>query len=201
MLVPVARLERQWPGGPVRGKFTARYGPDNTYLGSFTLSANDEKGVREMLNEALVKLDLLYRDALTEGLLNPNPTLYAEQRAYNSAFAALRAALLKREAPRQEEADDTAAKPTNAATGAAAQTVSTITVQFASPDATAVDAALSAVRGAPGVQGASTTSIAIGGTSVMRVTVAGGLDALSAALRARGWQVSAGSGALGVRRR
>ena len=30
VIIPVARLERQWPGGPVRGTFTARYGPDNT---------------------------------------------------------------------------------------------------------------------------------------------------------------------------
>nr|WP_242405045.1 hypothetical protein [Novosphingobium sp. MBES04] len=32
VLMPMARLERQWPGGPVKGTFTARYGPDNTYL-------------------------------------------------------------------------------------------------------------------------------------------------------------------------
>ena len=49
VIMPVARLERQWPGGPVRGTFTARYGPDNTYLDSFTLSANDEKGLPAML--------------------------------------------------------------------------------------------------------------------------------------------------------
>jgi hypothetical protein len=38
VLMPVARLERQWPGGPIKGTFTARHGPDNTFLGSFTLT-------------------------------------------------------------------------------------------------------------------------------------------------------------------
>ncbi len=78
--------------------------------------------------------------------------------------------------------------------------IQTVTVQFASPDAAAVDAALSAVRGAAGVQNAATTSLAIGGTSVMRVTVAGGQGALVAALKARGWQVSAGGGVIRISR-
>ena len=59
---------------------------------------------------------------------------------------------------------------------------------------------LGAVRGAAGVRGAATSSIAIGGTSVMRVTFAGDLDSLAAALRARGWQVTVGSNALSIRR-
>jgi hypothetical protein len=37
VLVPIARLTYQYPGGPVKGEFTARYGPDNSYLDSFTL--------------------------------------------------------------------------------------------------------------------------------------------------------------------
>ena len=201
VVVPVARLERQWPGGPVRGTFTARYGPDNTYLGSFSLTANDESGVPKMLNEALVRLDLLYRDALTQGLLKPDPTLYAEQNAYDAALGALRAALLKQITPKAATTEASNAAPTDQASQAAReQAVASYTVQFASPDAGSVDAALSAVRGAPGVQGAATTSIAIGGTSVMRVTVQGTLESLAAALRARGWQVSVGGGALSIRR-
>jgi hypothetical protein len=78
--------------------------------------------------------------------------------------------------------------------------VNTFTVQFASPDGAAVDAALGAVRGAPGVQGAATTSLAVGGTSVMRVTYAGELAVLADALRARGWRVTVGNNALSIRR-
>ena len=89
--------------------------------------------------------------------------------------------------------------PTPAATQSAAA-VNSYVAQFASPDARAVDAALAAVRGVSGVQSAATSSIAIGGTSVMRVTIGGDLNDLAAALRARGWQVSAGSNALSIRR-
>ena len=64
----------------------------------------------------------------------------------------------------------------------------------------AVDAALGAVRGVPGVQGASTTSLAMGGTSVMRVSYEGDLGTLADALRARGWRVTVGANALSIRR-
>ncbi|HQA18178.1 MAG TPA: heavy-metal-associated domain-containing protein, partial [Novosphingobium sp.] len=73
-------------------------------------------------------------------------------------------------------------------------------VQFASPDAAAVDAAMGAVRSAPGVKGASTTSLAVGGTSVMRVSYEGDIGALADALRARGWKVTVGSNALSIKR-
>ena len=198
VIMPVARLERQWPGGPVRGTFTARYGPDNTWLDTFTLSANDEAGVPAMLQKALVRIDQTYALALAQGQLKPDPTLMAEQHAIDSALASLQAAL----APQQAAAEAGAVQPGAAATtGASAPAViASYVVQFASPDARAVDAALGAVRSVPGVQGAATSSIAIGGTSVMRVTIAGDLDALANALRARGWQVTVGSNALSIRR-
>ena len=78
--------------------------------------------------------------------------------------------------------------------------VATYTVQFVTPDAAAVDSALSAVRSVPGVQGAATTSIAIGGTSVMRVSITGNLETLAAGLRSRGWQVTMGDDALRMSR-
>lgn len=202
VVIPEARLERQYPGGPVKGTFSARYGPDNRLLQSFTLEAADDQGVPKMFNEALVRIDLIYRDALARGLLQPDPGLMAEQQAFDAALGALRAALLSGQpAPRPDDTDvrdDAAtAEPAAAPTQAV---VSTVTVQFDSPDAAAVDAALSSVRGTPGVQGAATSSIAIGGTSVMRVTATGGIDGLAAALRARGWQVNVGAGALSIRR-
>ena len=200
VIVPVARLERQWPGGPVRGTFTARYGPDNTFLGSFQLTANDEAGVEGMLGAALQRLDRIYSDALAGGMLKPDATLYSEQQSMNAALAALAAAAQPKPAETaQAQASGEVAK-VEASDVAAQDVVATYSVQFASPDAQAVDAALGAVRGAAGVRGAATSSIAIGGTSVMRVTYAGQLDALAAALRARGWQVTVGSNALSIRR-
>lgn len=201
VIMPVARLERQWPGGPVRGTFTARFGPDNSYIGSFTLTANDEAGVPAMLNQALLRLDALYTDALAQGMLRPDPTLTQQNPQINQAIAALIAA----NAQQAETTSVDAANPASAATGAptaapAPAVISSFTVQFASPDARAVDAALAAVRGTVGVQGAATSSIAIGGTSVMRVSFAGELDALAAGLRARGYQVTVGNNALSIRR-
>jgi hypothetical protein len=206
VIMPIARLERQWPGGPVRGTFTARYGPDSTMIESFTLTANDDAGVPAMLTQAVQRLDAIYGQALAQGLLRPDPTLN-ERPGMDPAVAALIATARSAEqAARIDDADlvtapPPPATPPSAAPSAPASTAaSSYTVQFASPDARSVDSALSAVRAAAGVQGASTSSIAIGGTSVMRVTYAGDLTALAAALRARGWQVTAGAGGLSIRR-
>ena len=117
----------------------------------------------------------------------------------NPLAAKLRAAEDASKGPGESQVDTTGT-PTPLASESAAPTISSITVQFVTPDAAAVDAALGAVRGAPGVRGASTSSIAIGGTSVMRVTLAGDIIALAAALRGQGWQVSVGAGALRISR-
>lgn len=204
VIMPVARLERQWPGGAVRGTFTARYGPDSVFLESFTLTANDESGVPAMLAQAVQRFDAIYAQALAQGALQPDPTLN-ERPAMDPALAALIAAAKAAERSVVVPVDDAVTVPSTTATPLAAAppppvAASSYTVQFASPDARAVDAALGAVRGASGVQGASTSSIAIGGTSVMRVTFAGDLNALAAALRARGWQVSVSGGSLSIRR-
>ena len=196
VLMPVARLERQWPGGPVRGTFTARYGPDNTFLASFTLTANDEAGLPKMLTEAVGRLDAIYSQALAEGKLKPDTTLNVRPQL-DPALAALIAAG-QAEAPTAAPTAAASAAPTPEATQEAK--VNTFTVQFASPDAAAVDAALGAVRSAPGVQNASTTSLAMGGTSLMRVSYAGELNSLAEALRARGWRVTVGANALSIRR-
>ena len=196
VISPQARLERQWPGGPVRGVFTARFGPDNTYLDSFVLTANDEAGLPAMLTAAVARMDGIYAAALAQGRLKPDQTL--EMRAaIDPALAALIAA--GQTAEPAAAADPTAA-PTAAPTQAAPVELRVFTVQFASPDAAAVDAALGAVRAAPGVRGAATTSLAMGGTSVMRVTFEGELAALADALRARGYRVTVGNNALSIRR-
>lgn len=200
VIIPMARLERQWPGGPVTGVFTARYGPDNTYIDSFTLTAKDERGVPQMLNQALVRLDQIYAGALYQGLLRPDPTLVADQSQFYAALQALQAAAAKANGGVPVSVTAPTPGPTPTATPTPVARVASYTVQFASPDAGAVDAALASVRGAAGVQGAGTTSIAIGGTSVMRVSASGSLEELAAALRARGWQVTVGSNALSIRR-
>lgn len=199
VIVPEARLERQWPGGPVRGTFTARYGPDNRFLESFTLTANDEAGVPAMLANAVQRIDAIYARALAEGLLKPDATL-TNSGQMDAGLAALVEAARRSEQNAAVASDGTVGQGGPGAAQAAPLVLSTFTVQFASPDAGAVDAALAAVRGAPGVQGAATTSLAMGGTSVMRVTSASDIGALADALRARGWRVTVGANALSIRR-
>jgi hypothetical protein len=195
VVIPEARLERQWPGGPVRGTFTARYGPDNTFLDSFTLTANDEAGVPAMLEQAVAQLDQIYARALEGGVLKPDATLNVRPQI-DPALAAL----IAQGQLAQAQADPAASAAAPTAAPAAPVVVNVFTVQFASPDGAAVDAALGAVRGALGVQNAATTSLAMGGTSVMRVSYVGDLATLADALRSRGWKVAVGNNALSIRR-
>ena len=201
VIMPEARLERQWPGGPVRGVFTARYGPDNVFIESFTLTANDEAGVPKMLAEAVVRIDQIYARALADGRLKPDTTLNVRQGLDPGLAALIAAGNAPEQAPdavRPSAAPSATPSPTPTPTKASE--VRTFTVQFASPDAAAVDSAIGAVRGAPGVKGASTTSLAVGGTSVMRVTYEGDIGTLADALRARGFRVTVGNNALSIRR-
>lgn len=200
VVIPVARLERQWPGGPVKGTFTARYGPDDKFLAGFSMTAPNEDQVPAMLEEAVRRIDGIYRDALTRGMLQPDPTLTATRSTLDRAFAQLGEALISQSPPPPPGVAAPSAPPAATPGDTVSGAVETVSVQFASPDAAAVDAALAAVRGVPGVSGAATVSLAIGGTSVMRVAVAGGSERLAAALKSQGWKVENGGGALRISR-
>jgi hypothetical protein len=71
--------------------------------------------------------------------------------------------------------------------------ITTFSIQVDTPDADSVQRAELAVSRVSGVTSALTTSLALGGTSVMRVTYMGDPASFQAALQAQGWQVS-GSG-------
>jgi hypothetical protein len=74
------------------------------------------------------------------------------------------------------------------------------TIQVPTPDATAVSRAELGVSRVRGVTSAVTTSLAIGGTSSMRVTYMGDAAALQAALEAQGWTVSGSGSSLRISR-
>ena len=207
VLIPIAELHREWPGGPVTAKFTARYGPDQTYLDSFTLTAANDDGVADMLNAAVRRFDTIYANALATGVLHPDPTLSQGLVSLNPTVAALINS--EQQVRNQQEAAANAAAqagtelpipPVTSGAPPPAAAASSYVVQFATPDGKAVDAALASVRGAAGVRGAATSSIAIGGISVMRVSYAGSLEALAAALKARGWNVSQSATQLSISR-
>jgi hypothetical protein len=78
VIIPIARLERQWPGGPIIGRFSARYGPDNKYLGSFTLRVSNSAGIPSMMDQAVIKMDQLFQSALASGRLRADASLVLE---------------------------------------------------------------------------------------------------------------------------
>lgn len=204
VLVPAARLEYSYPGGPITGTFTARYGPDNRYLDQFTMSADNPAALPQMLSQAVRRFDSVFEDALRRGVLRPDPTLedsrsdlildpaIAQLIEIGRAMEAREAAIAAGEVQPGPIVDPTQAAP--------AAVVNAYVVQFASPDAASIDATLAAVRSVPGVRGAATTSLAFGGTSVMTVSFSGSLGQLADGLRAQGYTVQQGSDALAISR-
>lgn len=208
VLMAFARLDHQFPGGPVSGTFTARFGPDNRLLETFTLKARGPDEVPDMLAQAVERMDAIFTGALAQGKLTPDPTLRLGSggeidpaiqrlieigRAAQARRAAQAAAAVAGTVPQIQAQPVTGTEPAEVA-------VRSITVQFATPDAGAFDAALGAVRSTGGVRGVGVTSTAIGGTSVMSVSFAGSLEELAAALEARGFAVRRGANALAISR-
>ncbi|MEP3051087.1 MAG: heavy-metal-associated domain-containing protein [Erythrobacter sp.] len=206
VLVPIAKLDHQYPGGPIIGTFTARYGPDSTYLDGFELTADNPNQLSAMLTQAVGRFDEIFEQALVDGKLRPDPTLRlggsgevdpALQRLIEIGRA-IQARDAASTAPEVEQGGEVITEtPTPTPT---AVVVSNFVVQFATPDATAFDSTLNTVRGTQGVRGLAVTSTAMGGTSVMSVSFGGSLDELAAALRARGYTVRQGANALAISR-
>lgn len=189
VLIPQVRLYRQWPGGPVIGTFTAGYGPDNRLLGSFSLRVNQGDAVPALLDEGVRRLDALYQQGLRSGALRPDLVLAAPPPG--SVIP-----------PDEEEivdptSIDAGATPTPVPTGDSV----TLSIQADTPTVAAVESTEAALRSVPGVRSAATSSLALGGVSVLRVTFDGDIAILTAALESRGWQVQQGEGALRIRRR
>ena len=186
VVIPIARLDRAYPGGPVTGTFTARYGPDNSLIGSVTLRASNDGGLPKMLDEGARRIDELYIRALNDGRLRPDPSLIIEE-PVDPATLEVENAL---EAP--IEAVDL---PTVATSG------TSFSIQFDTPDVGSIGAGESTVRSIPGVRAANTSSLALGGTSVMQVTFDGTADMLRAGLQARGYSVAMSGTTLRITRR
>ncbi|MEJ7934500.1 heavy-metal-associated domain-containing protein [Sphingobium sp. AN558] len=186
VVIPIARLDRQWPGGPVVGTFTARYGPDNMLIGSFALRATSDSAIPAMLDEAARRVDELYIRALNDGRLRPDPSLIIEEPVDPDALAIENATDLPVE---------TLDLPTVSSTGAS------YSIQFDTPDVGSVSAGEAVVRSIPGVRTAATRSLALGGTSVMQVSFEGTVEMLRTGLQARGYGVTVNGTTLRIVRR
>ncbi|MGN6817709.1 MAG: heavy-metal-associated domain-containing protein [Sphingomonas sp.] len=188
VLVPSVTLYRQWPGGPVVGVFEARHGPDNDLLARFALRVDSEAGVPALLDAGVSRIDAIYQETLRSGGLGTDPSL-----AYIPPPQAT-------PTPTPTPTDTPSPGATNTDTGAPAASGAAVTIQFDTPTAGAVSSIESAVRGVPGVSGANTTSMAIGGVSVMRLNYSGDPAALASALESRGFQVGRNGTTLRIRR-
>ena len=175
IVVPEVTLFRQWPGGPVIGKFVARHGPDSAVIDQFTLTAEDGDALPAMLDRGIERIDAAYVRALQEGALRPDPSLVIET-------------------PVEEvPIDDVLSQIASAVTAA-------ITVQADTPDAATLRADEAALRAMPGVTAVQTSSLALGGTSIFRISFSGPPTAFREALVARGWQVEDIAGGVRIRR-
>jgi hypothetical protein len=179
VIIPEVRLKRQYPGGPATGTFTARHGPDNRVLGRFSLRVSNSAAIPRMLDEGVRRLDLLYAQALDAGLLAPDPTLIVEAPPPAEEL--------------EEELEEDVQLPVDLGGGSPVAAATTFSILVDTPTADAVGRAELSVSRVRGVTSALTTSLALGGTSTMRVTYMGDSSALQAALEAQGWSVR-GSG-------
>jgi len=175
IVVPEVALFRQWPGGPVLGRFIARHGPDGSVIDSFTLTAENGDALPAMLDRGVDRIDRAYSRALQEGSFRADKSLVIE-------------------APVAEvPIDDVLADIAAAAT-------SSITIQAETPDPAILRSSEAALRGMTGVTSVQTSSLALGGTSVFRVAFSGPPAAFREALAARGWQVEDIAGGFRIRR-
>ncbi|MGB3846158.1 MAG: heavy-metal-associated domain-containing protein [Sphingopyxis sp.] len=183
VLTPIARVEYSYPGGPITGHFTARFGPDNKLISSFTMTGPSPRALPDMMEKAVARMDEIYTQALAAGVLRTDTYLVLEKPVAVEELP---------EAPADGDALPAETDSSTATTTPSAGAQS-FTVQYNSPDVESVSSTERAVAGVSGVQSASTSSLALGGTSVMRVTFRGDGAALKAALEARGFKVQ-GSG-------
>lgn len=151
VLMAEARLQRTYPGGPVRGLFRALHGPDGEEMGRFMLAATSEADLPAMLDRAVRQMDALYVEALRSGRLKADEDLTV---------------------PLVSVVDSGAPAIGAASAGDA------IELSVETADAAAASAIEAKIRQAPSVIGTSLTSIVSGGTSRVRVTYAGRLEDL-----------------------
>jgi hypothetical protein len=177
VIIPHARLERLSPGGPVIGHFAARYGPDNRFIGGFTLTVRSTDDIPAMMDQAVKRMDALYTQALTGGILRPDPSLIIEEPIDADAMT-----------NGAEGVDATEFIPADALGTPVAGEIAFL-IQYDTLNVASVGQSEAMIRAIPGVRSATTTSLALGGTSVMQVTFGQNADQLRAALAARGYSV------------
>ncbi len=164
ILIAEVQLQRLYPGGPARGRFIARHGPDNEIVGGFTLSAPNSEGIPAMMAEGARRIDALYAQALAAGQLSRDPSLNLP--------------------PPPVLPQIVEAKPV-----APVATTTAIQVQVTGKNVTVYNFAMAHLRTMTGVESATPQQINPGGTSYILISYKGNIASLASALTARGWVV------------
>lgn len=187
VLIAEVQIRREYPGGPIIGIFSATHGPDRQKIADFALRVDNGDSLDALMDAGVQRLDKAYQQALALGLLGTDRLLATRPPAPKA----------EEEKPTDEATDTATPTPDAGAINAAANGVN---IQFDTPNVGAVNAGEAALRGIPGVRSAVTSSLALGGISVMRVSFDGQIASLRAQLEARGWSVQEGAGVLRIRR-
>ncbi|WP_051531795.1 hypothetical protein [Sphingomonas sp. URHD0057] len=164
ILVAEVQLQRLYPGGPARGRFIARHGPDGEIVGGFTLTARNSDQIPAMMAQGAERMDELFGQALAAGRLNRDESLNLPPPPLI-------------ELPPTE----VSAAPVNLANA--------FQVQVTGKNVNFYNFAMAHLRTLPGVESASPQQINPGGTSYILVKFKGDISQLAGALGARGWVV------------
>jgi hypothetical protein len=164
ILVAEVQLQRLYPGGPARGRFIARHGPDNEVIGGFTLTAPNSEAIPAMMAEGAQRIDAIFASALAAGRLTRDPSLNLPPPPVLPQ-------------PVQKAVE----KPVNQ--------FNSFQVQVSGNNVNFYNFAMAHLRTLPGIQSATPQQINPGGTSYILVTYKGSIADLAAALSGRGWVV------------
>lgn len=175
ILVAEVQLQRLYPGGPARGRFIARHGPDNEIIGGFTLTAANSDAIPAMMAQGVQRMDQLFADAFAAGRLVRDSSLNLPPPPILS-----------------EETAET--KP-----AAAANSANAFQVQISGKDVNVYNFAMAHLRTLTGVESATPQLINPSGTSYVLVTYHGDISQLGSALSARGWTVEASGTVVKIR--
>jgi hypothetical protein len=166
VLVAEVQLQRSYPGGPARGRFIARHGPDNEIVGGFTLTAPNSDAIPAMMAQGAQRIDAIFAQAFAEGRLSRDPSLNTPAPPIQELPVAA-----------------TTAPPKSASVANAFQ------VQIMGNDVNVYNFAMAHLRTVGGIDSATPQQINASGTSYVLVSYHGSIADLAAALTARGWIV------------
>ena len=165
ILVAEVQLQRAYPGGPARGRFIARHGPDNEVLGGFTLTAPNSDAIPAKMAQGAQRIDGIFAQAFADGRLSRDPSLNLPP-------------------PPVQQLPEQAPPPAKAVNA-----VNAYQVQIMGNDVTIYNFAMAHLRTLGGVDSATPEQINPNGTSYVLVAYHGTIAQLAAALSARGWVV------------